>query len=159
MKILNTLILGSLLVGCQIAPPAPTGPTLKETTDWMANALHEHYGQRNDLSAVKDIVVKAKLTADDCKLSYELTTIRTIKFDLSDVDSNTIKIEKIGDYSWVTFRMRDYHKSFHYIDSNPTDSYDQEGGGFSLDSSEVAASFQKAFTRAVTLCGGKPSTF
>ena len=125
----------------------------------MANALHEHYGQRIELSTVKDIVVKAKLTADGCKLSYELTSERTIKLDLSDVDSNTIRIEKIGDYSWVTFRMRDYHKSFHYEDKDPSLTYDQDRGGFSLDSQEVATSFQKAFTRAVMLCGGKPSTF
>jgi hypothetical protein len=147
-----------LLAGCQ----RPTSePDLNKTIAWMQNALEHHNGQRLDSALPKEVKLINKLTADHCKLTYELSNFDVAHYDLADVDTQTVKIEKIGQASWVTFKTRDFHHSIRY--EHPQDKeqwvYDTESGGFSLDSAEVATSFQKALTRAVNLCGGKPSTF
>ena len=151
-------ILALLLAGCQ----SPTAePTLNEAMAWMQNALARHNGQRLDSTLSKDVKLVNKLAADQCHLTYEVSNYEVIRYDATDIDTKTIKIEKIGEASWVTFKTRDFHHSVRY--EHPLDKdkwvYDSETGGFSLDSEEVAASFAKALTRAVTLCGGKPSTF
>ncbi|HEV3374809.1 MAG TPA: hypothetical protein VG051_03840 [Candidatus Acidoferrum sp.] len=127
----------------------------------MQNALKQHNGQRLDSTLSKEVKLINRLTANHCGLRYELSNFDISQYDLTDIDTKTIKIEKIGGAIWVTFKTRDFHHSVHY--EHPLDkdhwAYDSESGGFSLDSEEVAASFAKALARAVDLCGGKPSTF
>lgn len=98
----------------------------------------------------------------DCKLTYTVSNYETVRYDLNDIDTRTIKVEQIGEASWVTFHTRDFHRSIHYDNHPPNDKpfvYDAENGGFSLDSKEVATPFQKALTREADLCGAKPSSF
>jgi hypothetical protein len=147
-----------LIAGCN----SPTSePSLSETVAWMQNALKQHNGQRLDSRLSKEVKLINNLTADHCGLRYELSNFDISRYDLTDIDTNTIKIEKIGGAIWVTFKTRNFHHSVHY--EHPLDkdhwAYDSDSGGFSLDSEEVGASFSKALTRAVVLCGGKPSTF
>jgi hypothetical protein len=151
-------ILVLLLSACE---KPSDGPDLNETITWMQRALAEHNGQRIDNTISSEVKIIAKLTADHCKLSYELSDYDVVGFDLADIDPNSIKTEKIGNAVWATFKNRDYHHSTHYTHpKDPTGfKYDGDTGGFSLDSQEVATSFSKALSRAVRLCGGKPSTF
>ena len=135
-------------------------PSLEETITWMQNALAQHNGQHVDSTIAREVKILARLTAENCKLTYELSKADTVQYDLADIDPKTIKTEKIGELPWVTFKTRDFHKSVHYTSpGEPKIDYMSETGGFSLDSPEVAASFSKALTRAVNLCGGKPSTY
>jgi hypothetical protein len=158
MRVHHACIIALLLAGCQ-SPSSE--PSLNETITWMANALARHNGQRLDSTISKEVKLINKLTADHCQLTYELSNFDVSIYDLTDIDTKSIKIEKIGQASWVTFKTRDFHHSLRY--EHPLDkdhfAYSSESGGFSLDSEEVAASFSKALARAVDLCGGKPSTF
>jgi hypothetical protein len=151
-------IIALLLAGCQ-SPSSE--PSLNETIAWMQNALVRHEGQRLDSTLSKEVKLINKLTADHCKLTYEVSNFDIVHYDLADIDTTTIKIEKIGQASWVTFKTRDFHHSIHYEHPQDKDEwvYETESGGFSLDSEDVARSFSKALTRAATMCGGKPSTF
>lgn len=146
-----------LLVGCK---SSPAEPDLNATITWMGNALARHNGQRLDSTISKDVKLINELTVDHCQLTYELSNLETIQYDLSDIDTKTLKLETIGQSTWVAFSTRDYHHSVRYIDArNQKLEYDSETGGFSLDSQEVATSFSKALERAAKLCGSKPSTF
>jgi hypothetical protein len=150
-----------LLSGCQ-TPTQTNEPNLTETLAWMQNALKEHNGARLS-PPIKDVVDKHTVVADHCKLTYELTNFDTVQFDLADIDTKTIKVEKIGDIPWVTFKTRDFHHSVHYTspadNGNPAIDYTAENGGFSLDGQDVATSFAKALARAANLCGSRGSTF
>jgi hypothetical protein len=127
----------------------------------MQNALIQHNGQRLESALSKEVKLINKLTADHCGLRYEVSNFDVVRYDLTNIDSKTIKTEKIGKANWMTFKTRDFHQSVHYEHPLEKDhwTYDSESGGFSLDSDEVAASFSKTLARAVDLCGGKPSTF
>jgi hypothetical protein len=151
-------------VGCgttsPFAPKIEAKPDLKETIDWMANALANRNGQRIDPTISKEAHFTNTLTADHCNLTYQVSKTETVRYDLSDIDTGTIGTEKIGQNTWVTFKTRDFHHSVKYEHPKEMNwNYDTDSGGFSLDSDEVALSFKKALSRALKLCGGKPSTF
>ena len=157
-KITTVCIIVLLSSGCQ-SPSSE--PNLNETIAWMQNALARHNGQRLDSKLSKEVKLVNKLTAEQCQFTYELSNFEIVRYDVTDIDTKTIKTEKIGEASWVTFKTRDFHHSVRYEHPQDKDKlvYDSESGGFSLDSEEVAAAFAKALARAVALCGGKPSTF
>ena len=87
---------------------------------------------------------------------HQVSDFERVRYDVDDIDARTIKVEKIGEAGWVPFKMSDFHRSIRYKSHLDTEivAYDDEKGGISLDSDEVAATFAKALTRAVTLCEG-----
>lgn len=148
-----------MLVACNGCNKVDSQPSLEDTIAYMRQALTAHNGQR--LSAVPaDVTLINKLSSQGCKLTYEVSNYQTVHYDLSDIDTKTIKVEPIGDNFWVTFKTRDFHRSVSYESQKEKEgNYTSEAGGFSLDSKDVADSFQKALLRATSLCGGKPSSF
>lgn len=125
----------------------------------MQSALERHNGQRLE-SFSPEVKLINKLTANNCGLSYEVTNFEIYCFDLKDIDSTTIRVERIGPAEWVTFKTRYFHRSICSLNSRTNElNFASETGGFSLDGPEVANSFSRAFSRAVSLCGGKSSTF
>jgi hypothetical protein len=135
-----------------------SGPTLKETLDWMHQSLATHRAVYRPLIA--DGKILSALKANGCSLDYVVTSSETVHYDLGDIDPKTIKVEppsKVGpilEVFQVTFKTTNYHQSVRYSDNSTSDM-----GFFGLDTQENAESFQKALAHAVELCGGKPSTF
>lgn len=136
-------------------------PTLQETVDYMARSLASHNGQRIQqppLSA--EVKLITRLTQDGCRLTYELSQFDILQLDLGDIDTQTVRVEPIGNTWWAVFKTRNFSKSVQY--KHPKDlaaDYAAENGGFSLDEQQTADSFAKALTHAAEFCGGRPSTF
>jgi hypothetical protein len=125
----------------------------------MQTALEQHNGQRLEKFS-PEVKVIAKLTAQDCQLKYEISNFEIYYFDLNDIDTKTIKLEHIGSSDWVTFSTRDFHRSIRSVNSGTKElNFTSEKGGFALDGPDIAKSFSHALSRAVSLCGGRPSTF
>jgi hypothetical protein len=83
-----------------------------------------------------------------------------LQLDLGDIDTQSVRVEPIGNTWWAVFKTRNFSKSVQY--KHPKDStsdYTAANGGFSLDEQQTADSFAKALTHAAELCGGGPSTF
>src|SRR6266481_621764 len=115
-------------------------PSLKETTDYMHKSLDANFGQRFDIS--KDVVIIKDLRSDGCKLTYLFTDYESSEYDLSDINPNSIKLEKIGTASWVTFYTRNFNHSIKHIGlKDHTATYSTDHGGFALNTEEHAASF------------------
>jgi hypothetical protein len=153
------LVAAALSIGCRHSHEV-SGPTLKETTDWMQQSLVAHNGHRLDNTLGKDVKIVSTLTANGCNLDYVVTNYETVHYDLRDIDPTTIKTKKIGQATWVVFDTRNFNRSVRYTHaSDPALDYAVESGGFALDTDEHALSFLKALQHATVLCGGKPSTF
>jgi hypothetical protein len=146
-----------LFMACKSHMEADGKPSLEETISWMHDVLYTHNGQR--LDDVSGIQMKNDLSATGCQLKYVVNSDETVLFDLHQVDQTTIKIEKIGKAYWVTFNNRNFGQTTQYKHPDAKDDYTAETGGFSLDDQDHATSFQNALKHAVSLCGGRPSTF
>ena len=160
MKAFIAIVCLSLLVGCE-SRKNNSSPGLQETVDYMQRSLSSHNGQRIvEPPLSPEVKLVNRLTADHCKLTYELSQFDVVLIDLSDIDTKTVTVEKIGNTWWAVFKTRNFNKSVQY--KHPKDStldYTAEKGGFSLDEEQTASSFAKAFTHAAELCGGRPSLF
>jgi hypothetical protein len=125
----------------------------------MQNALGLHNGQRLEHFS-PEVKIIAKLTAKDCELKYEITNFEIYYFDVKDIDTKAIKLETIGSSEWVTFNTRNFHRSIRSVNRRTKKiNFTSEKGGFSLDSPEIASSFSRTLSRAVSLCGVKLSIF
>ncbi len=156
-RALCTLLLWGLLLGCR---NKPSEPTLQETLDYMQRSLTVNYGESAPLPAGSDVKRVENLKLDGCKLYREATNYEGTEYDLSDIDINSIKLEKIGNAWWVTFRTRNFNRSIRTVGlMDKTLNYTSDTGGFALNTKDTAEHFSKAFAHAVALCGGKPSTF
>ena len=160
MKVLIAVVCVSLLVGCDKGKNNPL-PSLQETVDYMQRSLASHNGQRIQQPPLSpEVKLVNRLTADHCKLIYEVSQFDVVQFDLSDIDTKTVTVEKIGNTWWAVFKTRNFNKSVQYKHpKDPGSDYNAENGGFSLDEEQTANSFAKAVTHAAGLCGGRPSSF
>jgi hypothetical protein len=154
----------ALACGLAASAQQAQGPSFNETIEYMRGALREHDVMQHPsfykLVGVGPGSVVLRLTADGCKLTYEaIQDHGTMRFDLSDIDTNKIRVEKIAEGTTsVSFNTRNFNKSVQNIYS-PDRQESLTGGSFWMDSPEVAQSFAKALTHAAQLCGGRPSTF
>jgi len=149
-----------LLVGCDSGKSKDL-PSLQETLDYMQRSLASHNGQRIEQPPLPpEVKLVNRLTADHCKLTYDVSQFEVVQYDLSDIDTKTVTVERIGNTWWTVFKTRNFNKSVQY--RHPKDhgsDYNAENGGFSLDDEQTANSFAKAVTHAAELCGGRPSSF
>lgn len=157
------LLLISLLMttGCRSSSPSQEEtPSLEETFTWMQLTLAAHNGLRLQRPNPK-VVIVAQFTHHGCQIEHQsVKGDWATHIDLTQVDPNSIKIEKIDNVPWVTFQGRNSQKVVQYRDPlGKLPPYDTENGGFTLDSQEYAERFLNALKHAVILCGGKPSTF
>jgi hypothetical protein len=136
-------------------------PSLQETVDYMQRALASHNGQRIQQPPLSpEVKLVNRLTADHCKLNYELSQFDVVQFDLGDIDTKTVTVKQIGNTWWAVFKTRNFNKSVQYKHpKDPSLDYNAENGGFSLDDEQIANSFAKAVTHAAEVCGSGPSSF
>jgi hypothetical protein len=160
MRVLIAVVCLSLFVGCNRRKDDPL-PSLQETVDYMQRSLASHNGQRiQEPPLSPEVKLVNRLTADHCKLTYEVSQFDVVEFDLSEVDTKTVTVKKIGNTWWTVFKTRNFNKSVRYKHpKDPGADYSAEDGGFSLDEEQTASSFAEAVTHAAELCGGRPSTF
>jgi hypothetical protein len=131
----------------------------------MHNFLAEHGGYTSTIGEViwrTSYMLESQgcqITVTDLEERKNAPNLRSYtdvyKFSLSDLDPTTIKTEK--DPPAVSATARDKRSLVHKYE----DGKDYPGWGISLEfyGADDAERFAKALHRAVTLCGGKPSTF
>jgi hypothetical protein len=136
-------------------------PDLQETVDYLKRSLASHNGQRIQQPPLSpEVKLVNRLTADGCKLTYEVSQFDVVQVDLGDIDPRSVGVKQIGNTWWAIFKTCNFNKSVQY--KHPKDSgadYNDESGGFSLDEEQTADSFAKAITHAAELCGSRPSSF
>jgi len=136
-------------------------PSFQETVNYMQRALASHNGQRIQQPPLSpEVKLVNHLTADNCKLTYELSQFDVVQFDLGDIDTKTVTVKQIGNTWWAVFKTRNFNKSVQYRHpKDPSIDYTAENGGFSLDDEQIASSFASALTHAAEACGSGPSSF
>lgn len=155
------LVIGGLYVLLKRDKGKDEPPSLQETVDYMTRSLASHNGQKIQQPPLSpEVKLVNRLTADRCKLTYELSQSDVVRFDLGDIDTKTVTVSQIGNTWWAVFKTRNFNKSVQYTHpKNPSLDYNAENGGFSLDDEQIANSFAKAVTHAAEVCGSRPSSF
>jgi len=106
MKVFIAVVCLSLLVGCDSGKNTSL-PSLQETVDYMHRSLASHNGQRIQQPPLSpEVKLVNRLTADHCKLTYEVSQFDVVQFDLSDIDTKTVTVEKISNTWWAVFKTR-----------------------------------------------------
>lgn len=164
-----------VVIATSVMTAAQTKPGLKSTTDWMqAFAADNSMWHIKDLTG--DFVYSSTLTFNGCRVKQSYRKMGTsdptpTTYSLSDLDPNSIHAYLDKDESEADTMA---HVSFETTNSQRKISLD--GGACAKGLTEVvdhcatswqvnfkeydaAVRFAKAMHHAVTLCGGKASTF
>jgi trypsin-like peptidase len=174
-------ITDDVLLGAPKHPhPAPkTSPEIQKTLQWIQNTLNDREG--NTLHAVKDEEFEDRINLmpelNGCQVTFvyettfgkdrKLTFHSRTQVNLGDLDptsleARTVTQDVIGPVSWVTVHTTDKVPSVSFAASDrgwePASVIPTTDLFWEL-SSPYAERFVKALHRAITLCGGKASTF
>jgi hypothetical protein len=163
------LILAAILAS--VLSFGQSGPTLKETTDWIHNFTEQHGGYELSLpsysaNSIDHIAFKgcAATVANETSVTmnnYAGETpkketkkeIFSVQFSLADIDPDVEEGNMDAHSYTVMLRTRDDAPLIHYGKSLGT-AYEM-----TADTEEGAQRLIRVVHHAVILCGGKPSTF
>jgi hypothetical protein len=166
----------TLLAGPKHSQPSPkTSPEIQKTLHWIQNTLKDEEGQTIylDKDGKDDTRINLLPDFNGCQVSFVYATrsgwketyhtrqqVNLTDLDPTSLKADTVNHDVIGPVSMVRV---------HTTDKNPAvrQTYDWSWQPLSVPTTDLvwelpapyAARFAKALHQAITLCGGKPSSF